>query len=252
MPMPNHQTPANYISGLSCLCLPIPKYLFPDEHKDSSRLTYYSTFFNSIEINSSFYKVPMSATVNKWQASVPGNFKFTFKLWKQITHLDRLQFDPSDVNRFMRSIDSAGNKKGCLLIQFPPKLGIDNMQQLQKLLAVVKETTISDPWDLAVEFRHKSWYHESTYELLDSNNAAMVIHDLPKSATPMEDLQTDIVYMRFHGPTGNYRGSYSDDVLSEYALYIKDWIEEGKIVYVYFNNTAGDAFMNLDVMNGMV
>ena len=163
-----------------------------------------------------------------------------------------MHFDPADVNRFMRSIDSAGNKKGCLLIQFPPKLGNDFMPQLERLLTIIKEVTIIDPWDMAVEFRHRSWYHETTFELLDAYNTAMVIHDMPKSATPMEELATDIVYMRFHGPTGNYRDSYSDEVLSEHALYIKDWIKEGKKVYAYFNNTAGDAFRNLETLNRMV
>ena len=68
----------------------------------------------------------------------------------------------------------------------------------------------------------------------------------------MLDLQADFIYVRFHGPTGNYRGSYSDDVLSEYAGYIMDWVDEGKIVYVYFNNTAGDAFNNLQTLNNLV
>ena len=57
------------------------------------------------------------------------------------------------------------------------------------------------------------------------------------------------MYVRFHGPTGNYRESYVDDFLYEYASYINEWIEEGKTVYVYFNNTMGDAFNNLKYLN---
>jgi uncharacterized protein YecE (DUF72 family) len=60
------------------------------------------------------------------------------------------------------------------------------------------------------------------------------------------------MYLRFHGPGGNYRGSYSDDILSEYASYIMEWRAEGKTVFVYFNNTMGDAYNNLVTLNKFV
>ena len=74
-----------FYSGLSGLQLNIPQYLYPPPFENASRLTYYASLFNSIEINSSFYKIPKAATVAKWAACVPENFKFTFKLWKGIT-----------------------------------------------------------------------------------------------------------------------------------------------------------------------
>ena len=246
----NHRN--SFYAGLSGLVLPVPKYQYPPPYQDASRLTYYSTFFNSIEINSSFYKLPMPATIKKWAASVHDNFKFTFKLWKQVTHGKGLYFEKTDVEQFLKAISGAGDKKGCLLIQFPPSLGIESKPQLDNLLNCIKELDTEVQWDIAVEFRHKSWYHESIYELIDSFKAAIVIQDIPKSATPMLDLESDVVYVRFHGPTGNYRGSYSEDILSEYAEYISDWVEEGKKVYVYFNNTMGDAFKNLERLNSLL
>ena len=86
-----------FFSGLSGIQLPIPKYRYPPPFENTSRLTYYSTFFNSIEINSSFYKVPRPATVTKWAASVPEHFKFTFKLWKEITHAQEFNFKEEDI-----------------------------------------------------------------------------------------------------------------------------------------------------------
>jgi len=68
----------------------------------------------------------------------------------------------------------------------------------------------------------------------------------------MIDHEADFKYIRFHGPTGNYRESYSDDFLSEYAGYINEWSEQGKMVYVYFNNTMGDALNNLKMLNTLV
>lgn len=239
----------SFFAGLSGLQLPVPKYLFPEEFKETSRLTYYATFFNSIEINSTFYKLPMPATVAKWGSQVPVDFKFTFKLWKEITHNKRLEFKPSDVEKFFNVISPADKKKGCVLIQFPPSLGKENIKQLELLLQNIKQYNSLQQWDVAIEFRNKSWYDNKVYDLLNSFKAALVIQDIPKSLTPMIDHQSDFLYVRFHGPTGNYRDSYPDSFLWEYATYIKEWLEEGKNVYVYFNNTMGDAFKNLSTLN---
>jgi uncharacterized protein YecE (DUF72 family) len=194
----------------------------------------------------------MAPTVSKWANSVNENFRFTFKLWKGITHNKGLDFKKSDVEYFFKSVNSVKGKKGCLLIQFPPGLGKEGIGQLKKLLKCVSKINIKDHWNIAVEFRNKSWYHEDVYELLEFYKAAMVIQDIPKSATPMIDHQNDFIYIRFHGPSGNYRGSYSDDFLSEYAGYIKEWIGESKTVYVYFNNTMGEAFKNSEFLNRLI
>ena len=128
-----------YRSGTSGLVLPVPnKKAFPPEFKDKSRLTYYGSLFNSIEINSSFYKIPQAATVKKWADSVPDNFAFTFKLWREITHVKGLAYQPEDVLRFMEVISQAGTKKGALLIQFPPSFTVDLFAQVEQLLDILQ------------------------------------------------------------------------------------------------------------------
>ena len=241
-----------FYSGISGLQLDIPKYSFPPPFENASRLTYYASLFNSIEINSSFYKIPQAATVHKWAASVPEKFRFTFKLWKGITHSKALNFNKEDVSAFFNSIDSVKGKKGCLLIQFPPSLSRASTAQLDNLLSCIKETNTTQDWKVAVEFRNKSWYHEHVYDLLNFHKAAIVIQDIPKSATPLLNHTSDSIYIRFHGPSGNYRDSYSEDFLNEYASYLNEWLEEGKTVYVYFNNTMGDAFKNLKTLNSLL
>jgi len=240
-----------YHSGLSGLQLPIPKYLFPPPYQDASRLHYYSTFFNSIEINSSFYKVPMASTVTKWVSSVADKFTFTFKMWREITHVKGFNFKKSDVAYFLKSVSGAGIKKGCLLVQFPPGLNKDK-GQLIHLLNCIRLYDAGKEWKLAVEFRNKTWYCEEIYDVLNFFQATLVIHDIPKSATPMLYDNVDFVYVRFHGPSGNYRDGYPDSILSEYAGLIHDWLNENKTVYVYFNNTMGDAFKNLETLNKMM
>ena len=242
----------SFYSGLSGLQLDIPKRLFPPALLKVSRLTYYSSLFSSIEFNSSFYNIPQSGTVSKWAALVSEKFKFTFKLWKEITHCKNLNFKEEDVSAFFKSINLVQEKKGCLLIQFPPVLDRKNFKQLDKLFDCIKKNDNTHEWKIAVEFRNKSWYHQSVYDLCNAHNASIVLHDFPKSATPLLDYKADFMYIRFHGPSGNYRDSYSDDFLNEYATNIFKWIEEGKTIYVYFNNTMGDAFNNLKTLNGLV
>ncbi|BAU52363.1 DUF72 domain-containing protein [Mucilaginibacter gotjawali] len=233
-----------FYGGTSGLLLAMPKRDFPPEHHDKSRLAFYALHQNSIEINSSFYKLPRAKTISRWVAEVPDQFLFTFKLWKGITHQKELLFNNNDVTRFMEAISSANEKRGCLLIQFPPGLQANAKPQLQELLKSVK----AYDWRAAVEFRHPSWYRDSIFELLNAYQAAMVIQDMPKSATPLELTADALVYLRFHGPSGNYKGSYSEAFLSEYANYIAEWQQEGRAVFCYFNNTAGAALQNLNFL----
>ncbi|MBW4891058.1 DUF72 domain-containing protein [Mucilaginibacter sp. HMF5004] len=242
-----------FYAGTSGLALPVAnKAAYPPEFRDKPRLSYYASLFNSIEINSSFYKIPMAATVSKWVDLVPDDFRFTYKLWQGVTHEKGLIFDAKDVWRFMKVINEAGDKKGCLLVQFPPGVRVDSIAQLERLLSCIRESDNSVEWKIAVEFRHRSWYLDRTYQLLQQLNMSMVIHDLPPSAAPMETLDMDFVYVRFHGPDGGYRGTYTDGFLYEYAGYIREWLDDGKTVYAYFNNTIGDAVKNLATLNAYV
>ena len=249
--MTNQKLPT-FFSGLSGIELPVPKYQFPLEYQTTSRLTYYSSFFNTIEINSSFYKIPMNRTIQRWALSVDENFKFTFKLFREITHVENLSFDVSHLERFIHIIQGVGEKKACLLVQFPPSLESRNIHQLESLLKSIKLYDPDNSWNVAVEFRNKGWYNQDVYDLIEYYKSAIVIHDMPASATPLINIPADFIYIRFHGPTGNYRGSYTDAFLVEYAEYIKQWISDGKILFVYFNNTAGNAFNNLSSLNKFV
>ena len=242
----------SFFSGMSGVVLPIPKYRFPENFQSSTRLTYYSSLFNSIEINRSFYTLPIGKTLVKWSNEVPENFTFTIKFWKQVTHAKGLEFDDLDVKLFMDAINNVGNKKGCLLIQFPASLKNQNIGQLQHLLHIVQKYNTSNLWRVAIEFRDSSWYRKDTYELVEEYNSTIVIHDKSRASFPTVPLECNTMYIRFHGPSGDYRGSYDDVFLHEYATYICEWLIEGKLVFVYFNNTMGQAFDNLKTLNAYV
>ena len=241
-----------FYSGTSGVDLPVPRSQYPAAFREKSRLHYYASLFNSIEVNSIFYKLPRHSTVANWAEAVPDNFRFTFKVSKTITHVKGLDFAVKDVDDFIKTVENIGDKKGCLLAQFPPSLTIEKINQLQKLLETLGEATDNSNWKIAVEFRNSSWYEREVYELLEEFNVAMVIHDIPKSATPLSEVRGKFIYLRFHGPEPRYRGDYSDHVLRQYATYIKGWLSEKKIVYAYFNNTVGAAVKNLQTLNGYV
>lgn len=244
---------ANYYSGTSGLLLPVRNKLFyPEAFKDKSRLCFYGSLMNSLEVNSSFYKVPKAATVAKWANEVPDDFRFTFKLYKGISHNKHLAFDPEAVKHFMEVIDQAGHKKGCLLVQFPPSVRISELRQLALLMDVLRTADPENKWNIALEFRHLSLYKDEVYRLLNEYGMGMVVQDKPPAVTPMLETALPFIYLRFHGPDGRYGGSYQDDVLYEYAGYIRSWLQEGKTVFCYFNNTMGNAIANLFTLKEMV
>lgn len=241
-----------FYSGTSGVDLPVSRSQYPEEFRNKTRLHYYASLFNSIEINSIFYKLPRHATVAQWAEEVPDNFRFTFKLSKTITHVKDLNFTTKDVEDFVTTVENIGDRKGCLLAQFPPSLTMERINELQNLLESLGEATHNTNWKIAVEFRNSSWYEREVYELLEEFNVTMVIHDIPKSATPLNQVRSDFIYLRFHGPEPRYRGDYTNDLLKQYASHVKQWLNERKTVYVYFNNTVGAAIKNLQTLNAYV
>lgn len=236
----------SYYSGTSGLLLPVPnKEYYPDEFKTKSRLCYYGSLFNSIEVNSSFYKVPQATTVARWAADTPEDFRFTFKLFRDISHAKELIFQPAELKHFMECIAAVGYKKASILLQFPARIKSAHVKELVKLLRLIRASDPQHSWKVAVEFRHQSWYQQDTYDLLEMYRTGLVLHDKLHRGVAMPDANSDFVYVRFHGPAGDYRGSYDDGFLYEYASHIRNWIDEGKQVYTYFNNTMGHAVQNL-------
>src|ERR1700733_1282124 len=133
---------------------------FPIDFQSKSRLAYYSSLFNSVEINSTFYRLHRAATLDKWVADVPDQFKFTLKLWREITHVKDFAFDPELLNEFMTVANHIDHKKAALLVQIPASTQKSHINHLERLLAVIERLNPIDSWKIAVEFRHRSWYDD--------------------------------------------------------------------------------------------
>ena len=230
--------------GTSGIVLPGNKNTFPPVFRDKSRLTYYSSIFNSLEVNSSFYKIPQSRTMLRWASEVITGFRFTIKLWKEITHVKDLKFKAKDIDLFLNTVILPASNRGCLLIQFPSKISFGYIKQVTRLLQQISKINDATGWQICIEFRHTSWYNPSTYALLNTLRVGMVLHDKSAGYDIPDMHAAEFVYFRFHGPAGNYRGSYSEEYLRKIAKLAEQWLLAGKDVYMYFNNTLGSAFQN--------
>ncbi|HEX8547109.1 MAG TPA: DUF72 domain-containing protein [Cytophagaceae bacterium] len=232
---------SNIRIGTSGIVVPGKQQDYPEEHKGKSRLQYYSNLYNTVEINSTFHKVPLARTLVKWEGEVHDDFIFTLKLWRGITHNKKLAFQLPDIDLFMGVAEHI-QKKGCLLIQFPASINYNYANNVEEILERIKSHKTK--WQLCLEVRHSSWYQEHFYEMLNKYSASLVFHDIAASKPPFVSLESDTIYFRYHGPEGNYRGSYSNHFLEQQADYMKEWLKKGKMVYAYFNNTMGSALEN--------
>lgn len=233
----------NWYFGTSGLVLPVPnKSFYPEEYKSGSRLHYYASLFTSIEINSTFYRLPRAATVANWVADVPPDFQLTIKVPKDVSHAEDMQFNRNALKDFLRIVEAANSRKGCLLLQFPAKMEPD----VPKLRSIVTSLSKSG-WPIALESRNDLWYTKRISDLLNRYNVIRVIHDWWNYHIPLESTG-DTVYIRLHGPERSYRGKYTDAVLEQYAHFIKQCLTDNKTVYTYFNNTLGNVSGDLQAL----
>jgi uncharacterized protein YecE (DUF72 family) len=143
--------------GTSNVHLPGNKQTFPPEFQLTSRLRYYSSIFNTVEVNSCFYKTPLPSTYVKWALDVPDDFQFTLKLSKAVTHAKDLEGDLSCMDQFIHSAAGTGMKKGCILIQFPGKISLDHFSKVEEILVELDRLDENREWKKAVEFRNAGW-----------------------------------------------------------------------------------------------
>ena len=103
-----------------------------------------------------------------------------------------------------------------------------------------------------MEFRSATWYNVKTFKLLNTYNASLVLHDMPNSNNLKSDIPFSFAYFRFHGHFGDYKGSYTEQFLTEQAKKITALLNDKKDVYVYFNNTMGSAFENAITLRKLI
>ncbi len=211
---------------------------FYQKKSRETKLRSYSRVFKTAEIDSTFYRNPSMGTVIGWLKYSPGDFIFTAKLPKTITH-DKALGLKKDVKADLREfLDlmmplQQGGKLACLLIQLPPKYTYNpgNLEEFFQAL---------DPrFRYAVDFRNLTWLlpETRTFELLKQYGVAYTNVDEPL-LPPEVHLTTDFSYFRWHGRGENiwFDYLYSEEELQPWLPKIKEAANSVKKVYGYFNN----------------
>jgi uncharacterized protein YecE (DUF72 family) len=232
----------------------------------ADELPYYAEHFDTVEVNSTFYRAPAPATSARWARETPGGFAFSVKLHQRFSHVrpvGHLASPPSetgtsvpapsaaDADAFRRAVGPIGDagKLGAVLVQFPPAFHRDDasVAYLGQLLATFRE------YPMAVELRHRSWSDAAAQVAaqLDEFQAAWVLIDEPKFASSIrQDLAQRAdrcSYLRLHGrnaaqwwtpdaPEDRYNYLYSTDELWTFAALAATPGARARKTYVYLNN----------------
>lgn len=214
------------------------KGVLPRAVPQRDRLARLSTLFNAVEVNSSFYRLPPPGCAARWASAVPPGFRFAVKLSKFITHIRKLRIDAGDDSfaPFLGAVAEFGDKRGPLLAQLPPNLPKD-AALLDAFLHAIHTAMGSSPWRIAVELRHLSWRSHDIIEILDRHRAALVVADMPVCTVTEPNSGAPFVYIRRHGPAGDYRGGYAPERIAQDAALVRRELENGRDVFVFYNNT---------------
>ena len=194
-------------------------------------LQHYSHHFDSVEVNNTFYRLPLRSSVAAWVAETPPDFLFTIKASRYLTHIRRLTDLHGGVARFYERIEPLvrSSKLGPVLWQLPPTFKRDDDRLAAALAAL-------PPGRHCFEFRHASWCAEPVYELLRTHGAALVIGDRPEVKEFQEHVfTTDWTFVRFHYGSRGRRGNYSESELEEWARRFEEWRRDVDVL-AYFNN----------------
>lgn len=224
---------------------------YPDAN--TKKLRYYSQFFDTVEMDSTFYhKFYSNMTKGTFIGMIratPDKFQFSVKVPEMITHEKRLDIRRGAITDFEEFLDKisplkTAKKLGAILIQLPPSFNVNDFKNIEAFLDRLPN---SNNYDYAVEFRHPSWKTEGPWEMLKHYNIARVITDSP----PIENLRflSDVIitanhsFIRFHGR--NTKGHYWYNYLYTKEE-LKPWVEkvskirkETKVLRAYFNNHWG-------------
>jgi uncharacterized protein YecE (DUF72 family) len=202
---------------------------YPEKLPAAKMLEFYAQHFDTVELNNTFYRLPLESGLEKWRTSTPKGFCYAAKGSRFITHMKKLKEPETAIGRYFDCIDLLRPKLGPIVFQLPPFWEVDVDRLKGFLQALPKRHRY------AFEFRNPTWHNEAVYRLLRKHNAAFCIFEIDSFIT--EPLITaNFTYIRLHGPGGKYQGSYSSKTLEEWADRIREWQKELHAVYLYFDN----------------
>ena len=216
---------------------------YPAKLAQSKWLEFYTRHFPTVELNSSFYRLPTEKAFSNWRQTSPEGFIYAVKVSRFITHIKRLKDVEEPIQTFLSRARLLEEKLGPVLYQLPPNMH-RNDERLDSFLSLL-------PRELrhVLEFRHESWLDEGVFKMLRKHNVGLCVFDMPGLFCPL--LATaNFAYIRFHGSSGLYYSCYTDEELEDWARRISGLAKDLETVYIYFNNDAeGYAVENARAMS---
>ena len=202
---------------------------YPEDLSTAAMLRFYLNYFDTLELNNTFYRLPTVSAVEGWRDSVPDSFTFAVKASRFLTHNKKLKDPKNALENLLPRVDLLGKKLGPILFQLPPKWKI-NLDRLQELLALLPRAH-----RYAFEFRETSWLTDEVLAMLRKYRAAFCIYEIAGYESPLH-VTSDWSYVRLHGPGGKYQGSYSEAQLERWADWIAEQQAKLRAIYFYFDN----------------
>lgn len=200
-----------------------------------TNLERYARAFSCAEINSTFYRSHRATTYERWARSVPPDFRFSLKFPKTITHTARLKECTGELTRFLAETAALGEKRGPLILQFPPSFAYEDAAAA----AFLEEVRERYNGDLACEPRHATWFEAQADARLQEFRVARIAADpriVPDAGDPGG--WRGLRYYRWHGSPRMYYSAYDGERLDELASQIRN---QTVPVWCIFDNTAGGA-----------
>ena len=193
--------------------------VYPKGTKVKDYLRYYSQQFNTIELNTTHYRIPDEKTINKWYEESTADFRFCPKIPQSISHSRELGLGTELIPLFSRAVDGLKEKLGCCFIQLPPYFGIERIDLLQRFIKAFPGHI-----PLAIEVRHESWFESSQnterlFNLLADNGLSIVITDVAG--------RRDVLHMGITSPIAMIRFVGNGLHASDYKR-ADDWIQRLK------------------------
>jgi uncharacterized protein YecE (DUF72 family) len=203
---------------------------YPKGLPPSRWLEHYSQVFDTVEVNSTFYRLAKPRAVARWLEQTPEHFVFALKASRYLTHIKRLTNMESGVERYYEAIEPlVGTPKlGPVVWQLPPNFHRDE-DRLEAALAALPEGRH------CFEFRHPSWFTDNVYAMLRAYGVALVIGDRKGLDFQTHEMTAGWTLVRFHHGRRGRRGNYSESELEEWAQRFEQWRRRVEI-YAYFNN----------------
>jgi len=204
--------------------------LYPERTPKRRWLEVYAEHFDTVEVNSTFYRLARRDAVAGWVEQTPAEFVFAVKASRYLTHVKRLLDVRDSVARFYEPLEPMrdAGKLGPVLWQLPENFHRDD-QRLAGWLELLPSGMH------AIEFRHESWFAPEVLAALRSRGVALVIGDHPERTFQTYDATASWRFIRFHYGSRGRAGNYSATEIETWARRIAQWRRREEI-YAYFNN----------------